>query len=182
VHREHQQAMRALAQRMLRDHIADLHDDVRVAAAGKLSLQPTLLGEEPELVEPRRSRAEKRSIVEVGERRPAPERERIGEGRCRLLNPSVGERLRSRVREALETVEVERFRVNADYVAGAPRLDRVSTQRFSELRDVTLNEIRRGCRRIVRPELVNDSSCGNHRVRLPEQTNEYAALKSAAEM
>ena len=84
-------------------------------------LDPVLEGSQPELVEARDLVLQEALEREVGERRPAPQRERVaqsGRALCRRQRPYVGD-------EPLEPTSVDRARIDAQHVSGRARLDQV---------------------------------------------------------
>ncbi len=118
---EHQETAEPLAVGVLRGEGGSVGDHVVVAAELDLGLDAVLERGEPELVEPRDLRLEEALVREVGERRAAPERERV---------PERGGALRGRkrprvVHEPLEATSVDRTRLRPKHVPGRARLDRL---------------------------------------------------------
>ena len=85
VEREHQLAAQALPQRMLGDERLELADQLGVAAAGQIGVDPLLERRQPQLLETGDLGLRERLVGEVGERRPAPKRERLAQ----LLRPPL---------------------------------------------------------------------------------------------
>ena len=94
IQREHQQLARALAERMLADEGLELGDDVRAAPEVDVGRNPLLDRDEAKLLEPARLGLRPVLEGELGERRAAPEVERLREQRPALLGGGG-----SRVRE-----------------------------------------------------------------------------------
>ena len=84
-----------LTQRVLGDQCAQLAHELRVVAAFELGLDAALDGMQPHLVEPHRLGHQQAAFGEVGQRRPAPERERLRERGRRLLRPAAAQQLGS---------------------------------------------------------------------------------------
>ena len=149
----------------------------------ELGVDPLLERREAKLLEPLDGRTGERLVGEVGERRPAPEVERLVEqgGRGRGVVARAGAPgLR---RQALEAGEVEVLVADAEDVAGRPRLDRVGrAERAPELRHLPLNLRDRGHRRPSRVELVGEPLDGHDAVRVQEQDRERRALPRPAEL
>ena len=85
-------------------------------AERELGVDPLLERDDPQLVEPRRLEPGELLLVEVGERRAAPERERLAQQRrapCRLGAARFGE-------QALEAVRVDALGLERQPVAGRP--------------------------------------------------------------
>ena len=93
---EHQLAAEPFPQRVLGDQALELGDELRTLAALEIGVDPPLLRRETELLEPRGLFAREGLKCEIGERRPAPQRERIVK--------RLGAALR---RELLETRKVQ---------------------------------------------------------------------------
>ena len=83
VQREHQLAAQPLAQRVLGDQRLELADELRVPAGGEVGVDALLERREPQLLQPRALGLRERLVGEVGERRPAPQRERLSCGAAR---------------------------------------------------------------------------------------------------
>ena len=89
-----------------------------------LRLDPVLEGGQPELVEAGDLVLQEALEREVGERRPAPQRERVaqcGRALCGRQRPCVAD-------EPLEPTGVDRPRVEAQHVPGRACLDQVPTE------------------------------------------------------
>src|SRR6185503_19699993 len=127
-------------------------------------------------LEPRDDRRERRLVREVGERRPPPEEKRLGKGVGGPCGIVPLERLRSLVREPLEPLEVERALGDMDDVTAAAGLDRIPPERLAEPRDVPLDQVRGGRRRVVAPEGVHQPRRGDDGARLAEEERERRAL------
>ena len=120
VEREHQLPAQPLAVRVLRDQRLQLADQLRVAAEREVGLDPLLQRRQPQILQPAGLDARERLLVELGQRRPAPQRERLaqqprrarGLGRCARLGD-----------EPLEPLQVDRLRLDlrAGSRAGASR-------------------------------------------------------------
>ena len=88
---------------MLTNERLELADELRAAAECKVGLDPLLERGEPELLETPDRGLRERLIRELGERRAAPQRERLAELLGRLRRLDAGRLLD----EALEPVQVE---------------------------------------------------------------------------
>ena len=94
----------ALAQRLAGDERLELAGDLRMAAEREVRVDAVLERRDPQLLQPRDLGLEGRLVGQVGERRPAPQRERLVQQRRR------GGRVGGRAalgRESLEAEEVE---------------------------------------------------------------------------
>src|SRR5205814_7358323 len=77
IERQHQLRAERLAQRMLGDEVLQLADELAVAAERELRLVSLLECRKPDLLEALDRGAGERLVGEVGERRAAPEAERL---------------------------------------------------------------------------------------------------------
>ena len=87
VERQHQLALKPLAQRFLHDRRLQLADQVVVSANGKLRLDPSLESNQPPLLEPSGLGLDEGLVGHIGKRRPAPQPERLpkrGRGPLRI--------------------------------------------------------------------------------------------------
>ena len=149
-----------LAQRMLRDQRLELADDVAVMPERQVGLDPPLERGEAQLLEARALVPCER-LRELGQRGPAPERERVAQQLARLLGhrpcasacASVGDR-------ALEAGEVELVVADLEQVAGSTRVEPRLRQRLAQLRDVDLHHLLRRVRHVLAPEGVDDAARG----------------------
>ena len=117
VEREHQLAAEPLAERVLGDQRLELGDEVGVGAERELGVDQILQRRRRELLEPRGLAKRERLEEQVGERRPAPERERLAELSARsspsALRPSA---------QPLEAQEVDLVGVGLEQVPARARV------------------------------------------------------------
>jgi hypothetical protein len=95
-----------------------------VAAERELRLDSLLERREPDLLEALDRRAGERLVGEIGERRTAPEAERLPQQLGRACRFAVGGSFRSVGRQPLEERQIELLGREADRVTGRARLDR----------------------------------------------------------
>ena len=176
VERRHLKAARPFPQRVVGHQSLELADDVRVASEGEIGLDPALEGQQPELLEATRDRVEERLVGEVGERRPAPQRQRGAEDGRRLVGVAPLERAASVARELLEPLEIEGSQRDAEDVPGALRLDRLLAECLAKARDVALHEVPGRARWAVSPQAVDEVRCRDERVRATDEKGEHRAL------
>ena len=135
---------------------------------------PTLDGVLTELAEARRLRLDERLVLEVGERRASPERERVAQRRGtrpRIFVPRARE-------QPLELVQVELTRCDSEQVAGAACLQHVAgaAQCLPERRDVDLDRLHRGWRDLAGPERLRETIGRDDLVRVQQQEREQRPL------
>src|SRR5712691_8431217 len=148
-------------------------------AETELCVDPLAHHTQVELFETANLAARKRLVGEVGERRSAPQRERLAQQQRRALGVA-GSLCSSPFLEPLpEAVDVELARRNAEGVASCLRLQTVVAQDAAQLRHVVLEDLRRRRRRLVGPELV-DQRVGRQRlIRMDQQKCEQRSLLAA---
>ena len=117
VEREHELGDEPLARRMLGDEPAQLRDQLRVAAGGRVGLDARLQRGELLLLEPGDLGGGERLVRQVGERRPAPHVLRLAQERRGLLGLARGERAAAALDQLVEAFGVELAGVDAQPVA-----------------------------------------------------------------
>ena len=175
--REHQETAEPLAIRVLRGQPGGVGNHVVVRAELDLGLDAILERGEPELVEPRDLPLEEALVREVGERRSAPERERVAEG-----GRALGGRQRPRiVDEPLEAAGVDHARLRAEQYPPA-RVSIASFPSACRRRDTafctTASAVGGGA---TRPEVVDQRVPRDHRARMQHQIGEHRTLPWTAE-
>ena len=113
--------------------------------------EPLFLAVEAQLLEPGRLAEREVVVGDIGERRPAPERERAAQLSDRELGVPGHLGRAACFCQLLEPNGIERRRVDRGPVAGGNRLDHLSSELAAEVRDVLLDELRRGGRRCAVP-------------------------------
>ena len=114
IQREHQLSPERLAKRVVADECLELADDVAVAPELEVGVDSLPMDDEPQLFESPDLRLREVVKRELGERRPAPERERLLKAVAPLLwrkSTAVGE-------SSLEAARVDLIRLNPEDVAG----------------------------------------------------------------
>jgi hypothetical protein len=167
----------ALAQGVLGDEHLQLADDVGVPAGREIGVEPALERRQSQLLQAGDRRARERLVGQVGERRPAPQGERLaqrGRGSPRLRLGGLGE-------QALEPRDVDLGGVGAQRVARLARDDPVLAQLAAQARHVDVDALGDGRRRRLAPQLVDQALGGDHLVRVQQEDGEQRALLRAAE-
>ena len=147
----------------------------------ELGVQALLERRHAQLVESGDRRPGKRLVGEIRERSPAPQIERPAQQIGGRLCIAAFVRLKRIVRPALETVEIEPLRFDAEDVAGRARLDRLRAERLPQLGDLTLYLRHGGDRRRARVEVVGEALHRHHTVRTQQQDRERSTLFRSAE-
>ena len=139
---------------MLTDERLELGNELRVAAEREVGIDPQLERGEARSLEALGLRLRENVVGELGERLAAPEAERLAEQPARP--GGIGAfRLGD---QPLEAEQVELVGVDPDEVAGLLRDDRRAVpEHLPQLGDVELERVRRGRRRIVRPQRVDQA-------------------------
>src|SRR5438128_23889 len=155
---------------MLGDQRVEFPDELSVAADIEVELEPPLERGKAKLLEARRLRLREPLVHEIGERRAAPERERLVQ-RVDLVA----------FEQSFEPLQIELARPDGNFVAGWACDDPVGSERLPELRDVVLNRIERGLRRVRSPELIDEAIGRDDLVAAGEQQRQQSSLPSSAE-
>ncbi len=161
---------------MALDESLQLADQLVVASQSEICVDPLLERGEPKLLEPGDLRLRERLVREVGQRRPAPERERVTEPIGRQLRVVASERLSPLLEPALEDGGVERLGTDAKDISvtvcfeprGRSLAVRVG-KRLPETGDVRLQRLRRGRGRALAPEVVDERVLRHDLVRAEEE-------------
>ena len=176
VEREHQLAAQPLPERVRRDERLELGHEVVVPAEAELAGEPLLLGVEPKPLEPGDLGAGKGLEGEVVERRPAPERERVGEQRAARAGRSgarlLEEPLEAQARRPLSGSSASRYPGGS--VRSASRPDRLA-QRV----DGVLQRAERGARRVGAPEILDQAVGRDDLAGMKREHREKRALLAA---
>ena len=169
VERDHPLGVELLAQRLLGDQRLELGDHLAVAPGREVIVDRELDRVEPSLLQAA-CLGHREGLDHVGQRRAPPERQRLTGG-------AAGQ-------QPLEAQRIAVVAPEAQLVAVPARDDRtVATgrgKRLAQLRDVDLQHLRRGRRRLLAPDTV-DEPVGRHRLAgvEREQGEERARLAGA---
>ena len=169
VERQHQLPAQPLAQRVLGHERAQLADQVGGVAARQLGRQPLLDRLQPQLLQARDLALGELVEAMVGERGPAPQRQR----RLEL----VGRQQR------LEAAAVDRVALDLQRVAGrAPAHRQLLADPRAQARDLLLQRLVAAVRRLVAPDGL-DELVDRHGLRRPQrQRDEQPPLLGAFEL
>ncbi len=181
VEREHQLCAQTLAQRLSRDECFELGHQLVVTAERELGLEAVFQRRDVEFVEPCDLVLREPLVRQIRQRRAVPECkcrvqtvQRVGVITGRQGCPALGE-------EPLEAVAVELVGLEGEAVGAADSSNRVRRQLLAQGRDAVLQHLRRGRRRLVAPQLVDDHVPRQRHVAVQEQESEDSALSRAAE-
>ena len=108
---------------MVADEPFELADDLCVAAEREVGFEAQLERGQAQLFEPADLVARERLVGEVRKRRAAPEPERLAQQLAGLVGVTLGEPFAALLEQALEALQVERARLDAQQVAGRPCLE-----------------------------------------------------------
>ncbi len=142
VEREHALRLQSLAQRVARDEHLEFREDLAMAARRQVAVDRTLGRGQVQLLEAADLVGRERLPCDVGERCPAPQRER-------LARQVVGEERREAQRIDVPIAEAQLVAAPAGDDLRAVAAGR---QRLANLRDVELHHLGRRGRRILAPE------------------------------
>ena len=175
VEREHLLRSEALAVRVLHHERVELVDQVGVAAERQVRIDPIFERSQALLLELGRGSGTERRAVELGQRRAAPERERLVQ---RLGSSSRFGRVACLCTECRERLQVERARLELEYVPRRTRSQRctVFPERLAQAGDVHLQRRARRLRRRVAPQLIDQSLARHDAVCLQQEQGEHRPL------
>ena len=151
-----------LTERIPGHKLSQLTDGLTVPAQGKVGFDPSLRGEQPQLLEAGRQAPAWVSIGKVGERLTPPQVQGLTEklrGRPRV---PVAEGSGPGIDQPLESVRVDRTGIQTEAVAGRFGDDDLGSEPSSQLRNVTLEGPLRGRRWILSPQRLEQRH-GGHR-------------------
>src|SRR5262245_5099759 len=153
------------------DERFQLANELSLAAELELGVDPLLDRSEAQLLEARDLALGEGVVGEIGERRSAPERERLGQRR----------RTRRRVAAVrsdgpLEAGEVELLGLDVEQVAGRARIQSLRREQLAQVGDIDLEGRPRRLRGALAPEAVDQRVAGNDLVRMQEENREQGAL------
>ena len=169
----------ALAERVRGGERLELADDVAVPPELQLGRDLLLDGLQAQLLEPGDVASERGLAGQVGQGRPSPQAERLGErdlGRPRLQGAVT--RL---AKQPLEPDRVHLVGVGVEEVPGGPALDRVGPQRGPQARDVDLERRLGILGELLPPDGVDQLLGRNDLVRGQHQVGEHDPLLRAPE-
>ena len=183
VEREHELPPEALLVRVLGHELPQLGHDVLVPPERELRLDAIGRRVETHLLQPRPRGVPRRLAFELEQRRPAPEAERLLEHPRGLGGLACAQGALAPAREVLEAVEIELVVGQDEPVAGSipDQLGGQALERGAQLAHVRVDDRRRGRRRMVTPDRVDELPGAYRLARVEKQIGEEGALLAAAE-
>ena len=163
------------------DELLQLTDELRVSAQRELSVDPSLDGGKPNLLEALDRDPCERLVRKIGESSAAPDPERLPQQLCRLLRRSSCPDLSGTLRQPLEAMQVELIGGEAQDVTGGTRLDRRRAEDPPQLGDLALHlrDGRDGGSAVV--EIIGEPLDRDDPVRPEQEDREGGALLRPAE-
>ena len=181
IKREHQLPAQPLAGRMLGDQGLELGDERGMATERQIGLDAVLERHQPLLLEPGDLVLREGLVSEVGQRRPAPQVQRLGQGLRGAGRLAAVERRSPLGRHALEPVGVHLIGVGLEHIAPAAADEHALAERLAQPRDVDLHRLRRGVGRLLAPELVGDPVDRDDLAPMKQQDRQDRPLPGSAE-
>ena len=178
---EHVLGAKALSQWMLRNERFELAHCGAVAAERELGFEPPLERVQTKVLETGAFRPCERLGCELGQRRPAPERQRLAEPVFRPPGLARVERLPRLRQGGDEAIEIELLRVENEGVAGRARLQGPRGQQLAQVRDVDLHHLLGRFGHVGPPEVVDDPLERERAVGMEEQQGQERPLLAAAQ-
>jgi hypothetical protein len=174
----------ALARGMLGDQGLELADELRVFSEHELGFDPRLERHQPQLLEPRDLGLRERLVGDVVERRTAPERQGVAGRAQRLLRVAGLEQALGLRQPVLEALDVDVAVVDGEDVAAPTRYQQVAVrrQRLAQLRDIDLDALGGGRRRVLAPELIDQPFRRYDLVAVDQQVDEERRALAGADV
>ena len=136
---------------------------------------------EVQIVEPRDLSRDERLIGQIGERRPAPERERSGQQCASATKVAFDGGLSCRRQGGLESVDVDGLGWHQQAITVAVCLENLAPERLPQPRYVSLQRLGRGRSCVLAPELLDQPVGRDHLAAVEEKQRQESALLVAAE-
>ena len=144
----------AFPQRVARDEHFEFGDELGVAAAIEVCVDPGLQAGEIQLVEPGGFGPRER-LLKLGQWLSAPERKRLAEQLRRECGVPGCVCCFAFEPQALEPDGVDRRGIDLDRVPRRPCADQLPRQHFAQLRDIDLHHLLRRLGNLLAPEVVH---------------------------
>jgi hypothetical protein len=171
--REHQLAAQTLAKGVLCDKRLELSHQLVMAAERQFGVDAILDRRETKLLQPGDLAPCERLVPELGQRLPAPERERLAQARRPLVRIVPLSPLRD---QRLEPRHVELVRRDLQQVPGRARPDPIGADQLAQGGDVPVQRGLRGSRRLFPPQRLDQLSAGHDLLAMQEQHREQHPL------
>ncbi len=150
----------------------ELRDHLCLAAELEVGLDPFLESREAELFEPCQLTRKPERVRNVGKRRPPPERERLVEEGGGCLPATLPCCLRGILPESFEADEIEAV-AHVKHVARLAGFENTRRKELPQARDVAEDDLSRGCRRPLAPEVVDKPFDRHHSSSLERQYRQH---------
>src|SRR6266511_3171827 len=160
---------------MLRNQSLELTDDVGVSAESQERIDPLLARGQVELLKPRNLALGERLEAEVCEWRAAPQGERLAELQLGCSRIAAGPRLPCVGPQTFEAVEVELVPCQIERVPRRTCDEQRLSFRLEELaqaRDVDLQRLPGGLRRLGSPERIDETVGGDRLVGVQDEDSQ----------
>ena len=177
---QHQLGAQPLTQREFGHQFPQLRDEFAVPAERQAGRRPVLQRRKPQLLQPGRLRGGERRLPHVGERRPAPQSQRLPQQPGRPFVRTGRQRRPAGGCEPGEPVRVDLVGIDREPVPGRVVLD-VLAQRGPQPGDLGLEGVRHPRRRMRTVEPVGEPPDGNGPARVEQQQGEQGPAPRTAE-
>jgi hypothetical protein len=179
-----QQCPEALAPRVLLDERLELRHHLDVPAQPQVGLDPIVQAGQPQLLPPRHVPGRVARGRDVGQRRPAPQLQRLGEQARGRVGPAVGQGPVALGGEPLEPDGVEGLRRGeVEPVPGRARLDGGAVREHpAQPRDQRLDGVHRVRGQLVAPERVGQGADAHRAPGVDGEADQQRAQPLAADL
>ncbi len=180
VERQHELSSQALSERVSNDQRLELSDDGGMPSEREVGVDPLLGQRKLKLLDPCRLR-DGEWLLELGEGRTAPERERAaqrGRGRIGVARLEGCSPLREHL---LGPVQIHLMGRDVECIARRPRDQDLIGHRLSQLRHVDLDHLDGRLGNALAPQVVDEPAAGDGATRIEDQHGQQGALLPTSE-
>ena len=178
VQREHQLRAQPLTQRELAYQRVQLADQLLLVAEREIGVDPVLQRRQASLLEPCDLSLSERLVGEVGQRRTAPQPERVAKTSGRGGGICAVERSAALGRQPLELVSVELIGRKLELIPGPPGVQQAIAQRPAQVKDVSLQCLGGSRGRSLAPQIVDQPLARDHPTAVQQQDRKHRSLLS----
>ena len=173
IQRQHQLTAQPLPEHVLGDHRLQLRHQLEMAAARQIGVDPILQRRQPQLLQTRDLALRQRLALQIGQRLPPPQRQRITQtGRAITGIPARTRPLHQR----LKPRHIDLIRRRPQQIPRRPRPDPLSPQQLAQRRHMPMQRVLRTTRRILTPQRLDQLRARHHLTTTQHQQRQQRTL------
>ncbi len=180
VQSEHQLPQQPLTGGVHADEHLELADHRTVLAEHQVGVDTILQRSQAHFLQARDLAVSERLIGQIGERFPAPQRQRRAQQLSRAPSVTVGERPAPVRDHDLELLDIDLTRHRREQVTAATRQQHLVAERLAQMRHVSLQRLRRRRRRALPPKLIDQAIARDRLPTAQQQNRQQRPLLRAA--